>query len=1361
MCGNWGRANRVSTSYVKLRYPQLLNMESAVEKLFIIPANGSGKAHLVISSPSSGVSLHDVTDPANVMAIGSTSATDLNAVIEAPDMRIIYASTTFLSPAIKPVVFRQIIPSQHDYIIITHPLLRKSAMGYSDPVEAYAAYRASPEGGSYDTLVVNTPQLFDQFNYGEPSPLAIFHFMRFLTNVKTPKYLLLAGKGLDVDNKFYRLPASSFPVYKDFVPSAGYPASDMVYTAGMAGTTYEPAVPTGRITAIKPEDVASYLNKVKEMEALPFDALWRKDLVHLSGGIYPGEPEQFKLYMEAFEAVAEDHFLGGKVSALAKHSKEIQLINIAEQVNNGLNMINFFGHASPTLLDFELGYVTDDVQGYHNKGKYPTLLMNGCQVGAFFLPYTLFGEDWLVAKDRGAIGFIAHTGFGFTNTLRQYTETFYDVGYHDLNYVTKGLGDIQKETAKRYMLNADPTISNITQVQQMILLGDPAVRLFGATKADLEINDNHVGFHAFNGEPISIQTDSFAVTMIVRNFGLALSDTVRIEILRTLNDNTTVSYDSLFPVTRYSDTLTFIIRKGKTKGFGNNAFRITIDPDDIIQEYSKENNVTTKTLFIALNGTRNLYPAEFAIVNTEQVSLSLQSTDLLTDERDYLLELDTTQTFDSPYKRTWTIKGIVLARQPVDLLTSDTLAYYWRTKLAQPLPGESEAWTESSFTYIKGGAEGWAQVQFPQYLQNESEGLVKDPALRRLKFSESIQPVSVATFGSHYPDYYQRMSIKISGVEYFASFPGFNCRTNTLNLIAFDRKSTVPYLGIKLEWFNRAGRTCGRDPLVINSYVYNEMATGSDTDLIAYVDAIETGDSIVLFTIGEAYYSLWPVEAKVKLGEFGISEAQMNDLQDDEPVVIFGRKGDVPGSALIYRADALPKNQQEVTVNKTITGGYSSGSMGSGLIGPAIAWDSLYVRPKEIGSTDITRFNIAGVNLDGKEEIIYEDIDSDQDLGAIDATEFPYLRISFKATDETFLTASQLDKWLVTFTPGPEGLLFYQGVRDVESVNEGLPWAGSYGFVNISDKPFSDSLTVKYEVFNQSKLTATPGQLRVKAPLPGDTTDIPVIVNTIGKSGLNDIAVFVNPKVLPEQYYDNNLLQLTGHIDVTGDGLDPVLDVSIDGRHLENGDYVSPNPYILVKVWDENTNVLKADTAGVRLFLTYPCGAAECDPTPVPLTGENIEWYAATDTSAFKVIFTPANLEDGAYRLRVEGADAAGNRSGLNPYEISFEVRNETTIGISDPHPNPFNREVFFDVVLTGGVLPDYFDMQLVNVNGQVQDHFSIQDFPAFHIGTNQLIWDGRSSTGNVLPNGVYVYKITITVGGAQVQRIGKLVLLR
>ncbi len=1366
--GVGGNPDRISVCYLNLRYAQQVDAQGASEKVFILNDNPSNKSYIEISNTVSNTRLFDVTDPNNVSRIGTTTTSTLNAVVPSTNtLRKILAASIVTVPKVKPVSFRQIIPSQHDYIIISHPTLRNSGGGYSDPVKAYAEYRASDEGGKYDTLVVNIQQLYDQFSYGESTPVSIFRFMKFMTATHTPRYLFLIGKGLDMWYRYYRTP-NAFPVYKDFVPTAGMPASDMNYTAGLAGTDSEPAVPTGRITATNPGQVASYLNKIKEMEAVPYDALWRKNILHLSGGIEAGEPETFKNYMKDFQAVAEDYHLGGQVAAIAKNSTELTFINIADEVNNGLNLVTFFGHSSSSTLDFDIGYVNDPILGYNNTKRYPLLLMNGCEAGASFSPNFLFGEDWVLADKKGATGFIAHSFYGLQSNLKKYADTFYEVGYADSVFIHAGVGDIQKEVAKRFMESSSASPDNTTQVQQMVLLGDPAVKLFGAAKSDLEINSNNILIESFDGGPVSALADSFAVKMIVRNFGLAKNEIMRIEVKRTLNDGSVILYDSLYQTPKYSDTLTFIIRTGRENGNGNNTFAITLDPDNVIDELTKDNNTATFGFFVPLNGTKNLFPQKFSIVHSTSIDLSFQTTDLLSGERDFVLEFDTLNTFDSPFKKQFAVKGTVLAKQAVQLLTNDTLAYYWRTKLVNPLAGESDAWNQSSFTYINNGPEGWAQVHFPQYLENQTEGLVTNAVLRKLNFQETITSVDVKNFGASSGKPRDSVSVKIGGAEYnlYTQAGGaVGCRNNTINLIAFDKKSTAPYYGIDFKWYEilyiYGGRRliCGRKPFVINSFTPAELSTGNNDDITKYVDNVAIGDSVLLYSMGDAGYSAWPAAAKTKLGELGISVAQIDALLPGEPVVIFARKGLAPGSATFFRAGGASPEQAKLVVNKTITGRYLSGDMKTTLIGPAQDWEAFKAQPSEIGATDVAYFDIHGIKLNGEDELLFSHAPYETDLSSISADEYPYLKIIFYTEDNINLTSAQLNKWIVTYTPVPEGLLIYKGIPTQEIISEGDTWKANYAFMNISDKSFADSLTVRYEVFNQTTRTPTLELLKIKPPLPGDTTLFEVTFNSSNRSGLNDVNVFVNPHIQSELYYDNNVIELREHLNVQTDNFSPVMEVTVDGRKVLNNDFISSNPFIQVRMWDENRHSLKTDIEGMQIFLTYPCDTEDCPVTPIDLSSSVVRWYPATATSDFKIEFRPTNLPEGKYTLRVQSTDAKGNESGVEPYIVDFVVQNETSIVISHPHPNPFTVNTYITITVSGNKLPDAYDFQIIDLNGKMIRKFDQDELPSIFIGTNTLTWNGLDSFGNQMINGMYLFKVSLKIDGQQIEKRGKIVL--
>ncbi|MDZ7646141.1 MAG: hypothetical protein U5K54_02575 [Cytophagales bacterium] len=124
-----------------------------------------------MENPAANIRIWDVSDPTNVHRIGSTQVgSTLKAIVpNTQTARSLYVFNSFLTPPIKPLTFRFYNPTQAEFVIISHKSLMQPASGYANPVKAYAGFRASTAGGSYDTLVVTIDQLYNQFNYGENS----------------------------------------------------------------------------------------------------------------------------------------------------------------------------------------------------------------------------------------------------------------------------------------------------------------------------------------------------------------------------------------------------------------------------------------------------------------------------------------------------------------------------------------------------------------------------------------------------------------------------------------------------------------------------------------------------------------------------------------------------------------------------------------------------------------------------------------------------------------------------------------------------------------------------------------------------------------------------------------------------------------------------------------------------------------------------------------------------------------------------------------------------------------------------------------------------------------------------------------
>jgi hypothetical protein len=1342
--------DRLSVSYVQVQHPQNFNLQNQNNRLLQLAVRAVGKAYVELQNALPGSRLFDITDPSDVLRVGTQSGGGLlTAVVpNTSSSRKILVTNSFATPRVQAVRFRPIQASAHNYIIVSHPALMKPGGSYADPVRAYAAYRASPVGGNYDTLVVTTPLLYDQFNYGETSAVAIYEFVRFLVQQGNPHYLFLIGKGLDVSTGFHRGRATTF---RDLVPSAGIPGSDGAFSAGLGSAgPFEPAVATGRITASSAAEVSAYLNKVKEMESQPVTEPWRKELLHLSGGIQPNELVAFRQFLDGFKQTAEGLWLGGRVTTIAKRDPSpVEVINISDKVNEGVNLITFFGHSSPGTIDIDIGFVSSPVLGYNNAGKYPAFLVNGCNAGAFFSDSEAFGEDWILTANKGARAFIAHSAFGYVAALQQYSNSFYNIGFADKNFLTRGIGDVQREVSRQFLAQSSQDIQAVTQVQQMVLLGDPAVKLFGTAQPDYDVSNAGVGLVSRDGNPVTALSNEFGIRFVVRNRGAAVAGALPVRLTRQLPDNSARVYDSLFAGVSFQDTLVFILPR-EAQGFGTNRFTIVLDPDQQISEIEENNNTAIFEAVIPLSSTRNLLPALYGIVNQTNVEFVFQNGNTTAQPRAYRWELDTVATFDSPFKKQLVLQGSALVAHTFNVLSDDSVVYYWRTRFDQPLQAESADWAVSSFVFISGSAPGWAQLEFDQLLENPTAGLVKDPALRGLRFEESTASVFVRTFGNAFAAPPTDVSFKINGSEYNLSTQGQPCRNNTINLVAFNKSALVPYAPVPLNF--QDPRTCGREPQVINSFTASERESGVD-DLFQAVTNTQFSDSVILFSIGDASYSSWTAALKFKLHEIGLAAAQLASLVDGEPIVIFGKKGAPAGTARIFRAGA-PATAGEVLVSEEITGRVTTGTMKSVLVGPASAWQEFVPFVNEREPFDQVSFSISIVSLAGEEFPFLNGVSGRRDMSFLSATDYPYLRVTYEATDQVNLTPAQV-RWMVTFTPVPEGVLLpgRDSATSPQGVAEGQTVAFDYRFVNVSTHTFPDSLTVNAGLRNPAP-GANPGKtFRIKPPAPRDTSSFSVSWSTIGQAGENDVWAWVNNRVLPELAFDNNIIDRQSFLMVERDGLPPVLDVTFDGRYLRNGDIVSSKPEVVMVLIDENPFLFKQDTLGFQMWLSSPCATGICVRS-VYFSQPDVSWQAGSASSPFRVSLRPV-LAPGSYTLQVIARDASGNASGAEPYEITFVVEEGSVFQLQSVSPNPTATDVMFEFLLNGQQVPDEFSLEIFSPDGRKVQAFGEADVSDFFIGTNRLIWQPEG-----LPAGVYLYRLSFRVGDEFSSATGRVVKL-
>jgi hypothetical protein len=375
------------------------------------------------------------------------------------------------------VKFARIDP-QTEYLIITHPLMRTTTGGL-DAIEEYAHYRSSESGGAYKTTFVYSHELYDQFNAGQPGPQGIRNAIHWLHGKGNLKFVLLAGRSVDPQKA--RKMKDSWQT--DMVPNAGWPGSDIALVT-MKGSHY-PLVPIGRINASNARQLLDYLRKVQTMEAEPDSAAWRKRILHLSGGRSRDELNAFQTYVRSFEKKLESTPFAGHVTMISKLTDNaVEQVNIDKQLNEGVGLITLFGHSSIDITDIDIGRASDPARNYRNHPRYPAVIVNGCAAGSIFYSTQALSSDWIFAPESGAVLFLAHTFNGPSIALRRYTDIFYEV-LADSAFSTKPFGIIQQEAIRRN-LSRNPGIPDSITVQQMVLHGDPAIRIFPSVPPDAD-----------------------------------------------------------------------------------------------------------------------------------------------------------------------------------------------------------------------------------------------------------------------------------------------------------------------------------------------------------------------------------------------------------------------------------------------------------------------------------------------------------------------------------------------------------------------------------------------------------------------------------------------------------------------------------------------------------------------------------------------------------------------------------------------------------------------------------------------------------------------------------------------------------
>ncbi len=1387
--------NNFVVSYMHITYPSSFDFEGNRSRVFEIDNNGNKYIEVSNFDGGSQPILYDLTNRQRIIPIVENGVYKflLKQVFGgAAKRKLILANTssTLATRRINKVATVNFTDysqpeNQGDYIIISHPLLMQGSV---NQVERYRQYRSSVAGRNYKVVLVNIEELYDQFAWGiQKHPRSIRNFVNFAVDKwgGQAEQLLLLGKSIE-----YRVATVTPSAFRDcLIPTYGHSGSDVLLTA-RTPFTYTNQIAVGRVPARTAAEVKIYLDKIIEYETFPEpcsaeDIFWRKDALHIAGGTNLAEAADFVETLSVYKDIFEDIHYGGKViHTYNKFSDDpVEEADLSNFINPGLGVINFVGHASNNSLNVNI-----EALEQKNFGRYPFIFASSCFVGDIHNSNSIevgMAHEFVLAPNLGSIGFLASSAVGFPVLLDQYVQGLYQNFTLDLYNQPIGLAikDNIQDLSQQYN---DPNSPFYTGVKFnaifFTLVGDPAVVLNPLPIPDYRVEEAGI---SFDPPQITTDLDSFAVNIVLQNLGKAIVDPIQVVVNRRLPDGTVQTvFNQSVASPKYADTLQVYVQTGEAELIGgNNIFEVTIDEQNGVEELCESNNAISIETTIFSNQIIPIFPCEFAIVSEPNVTLKASTGQPILDAHDYDFQIDTTALFNSPLLQSARINSGagVIEWQP-SMNYQNNRVYYWRSSQVPEDVDEIPSWAVSSFVFEANGTNGWNQSHYYQFGRNTFNDLLLEEESRKFNYgfvsnnvkvvNNRMQPdnISIELNGQILHDLNTSPSTRATCLEVGACAGG-------LGFVVFKPQPILePIVSPASE---RSGTLdCGgtgkygNNHCELNDMYAIEFSTVDNNRLqnmqTFMSETIEDGDYVLIYSLMNHHLSNpLPNEAIFPYINFiedfmqNMGLATLDGLNNNRAFVAFGRKG-VPEYPASIQLSAGNLSEDNLAVDLEVDVRADNGSLSSPPIGPAKSWQTLNWAKDNL-PTDNTNLRVYGIGEQGSELINGNLAVGEVDISSIDAAKYPFLRLELKSSDEEERTPPQLDFWKVYFEGAGELALNLQSAFSFESdtLFEGQTAKVSFAFTNAGDVDM-DSVLVHYTLVNRNNQSTLAHAPRYKPLAVGESYTADFSFETNGMEGNNILLIQLNPNGDQLEKRDfNNVLVIP--FTVISDKINPIVDVTYDGRHIMDGDIVSAAPNILIRVKDDNPFFALNDTSDYEIILTYP------DDNGNPITERTIPFsdpmvtfrpatqlQAAAGNNTSEIELQPNFTQNGTYEIAIDAKDRSGNDFARRAYKGSFEVVTESMISNVLNYPNPFTTSTRFLLTITGSEVPEYLKIQIMTVSGKVVREITQAELGALHIGENltEFAWDGTDEFGDKLANGVYLYRVVSRLNGQAIEQL-------
>jgi hypothetical protein len=195
------------------------------------------------------------------------------------------------------------------------------------------------------------------------------------------------------------------------------------------------------------------------------------------------------------------------------------------------------------------------------------------------------------------------------------------------------------------------------------------------------------------------------------------------------------------------------------------------------------------------------------------------------------------------------------------------------------------------------------------------------------------------------------------------------------------------------------------------------------------------------------------------------------------------------------------------------------------------------------------------------------------------------------------------------------------------------------------------------------------------------------------------------------------------------------LSLQLDGEIPQQGTFVSQRPECIIEgIITSIKGVEKVDSSEIIAFLTLPNGLVK--PIVWDYEGVKMDIVTIENSHKISIFWQPFFREEGMYKIQLS----------MDKYSETwiFEVAKPQKFTRFVNYPNPFSTWTRFHYSLSAGVDILQYNIQIFSMTGLLVRQLSNEDVGSFHVGTHLTTggWDGKDTFGDVLANGVYIYKL-------------------